>query len=146
MLDIARQKLSGVPLHCGDMRSFRLATRFDAVTCLYSSIGYLASIAALDATIVNMASHLADVGLLIVEPWHHHNVWPMNHSYREVVLTDTGAVERLLNVSVIDDVSVLHMEYTVTNRAGTTAFTGQRADNEHRSDGHDQEESTRQLR
>jgi SAM-dependent methyltransferase len=41
MLRIARERCPGVPFHRGDMRSFDLGSRFDAVTCLFSSIGYL---------------------------------------------------------------------------------------------------------
>ena len=41
MLGIARHRLPGVPLHLADMRDFDLPERFDAVTCLFSSIGYL---------------------------------------------------------------------------------------------------------
>jgi len=41
MLDIARRRLPGVELVNGDMRSFDLGRKFDAVVCLFSSIGYL---------------------------------------------------------------------------------------------------------
>ena len=40
MLEQAAAALPGVELVEGDMRSFRLARRFDAVVSLFSSIGY----------------------------------------------------------------------------------------------------------
>jgi SAM-dependent methyltransferase len=69
MLRIARERLPGVPLHEGDMRNFDLGSRFDAITCLFSGIGYMPDVAALDAAVANMARHLSDDGVLIIEPW-----------------------------------------------------------------------------
>ncbi len=44
LLEVARRRLPGVPLHLADMRSFDLGRSFDVVTCLFSSIGYVRSI------------------------------------------------------------------------------------------------------
>src|SRR5688500_292893 len=43
MLEVARRKLPGVPLHEGDMRTFGLERRFDVITSLFSAIGYVRS-------------------------------------------------------------------------------------------------------
>src|SRR6266498_1159394 len=43
MLEQARTRLPGIQLVEADMRSFRLDRHFDAVTCLFSSIGYMTS-------------------------------------------------------------------------------------------------------
>jgi len=40
MLRVARARLPDVPLHHADMRTLDLGRTFDAVTCLFSSIGY----------------------------------------------------------------------------------------------------------
>ena len=69
LLAVARERLPDVPLHEGDMRDFDLGRRFDAVTCLFSSIGYLMTVEALDAAIGAMARHLEPGGVLVVEPW-----------------------------------------------------------------------------
>lgn len=68
MLAVARRKLPGVRLERADMTTFRLERRFDLVTCLFSSVGYLDSEAALRQAIRRMAGHLEPGGLLIVEP------------------------------------------------------------------------------
>ncbi|MFW6175572.1 MAG: class I SAM-dependent DNA methyltransferase [Acidobacteriota bacterium] len=68
MLAVARRKLPGVPLHRADMTAFALDRRFDVVTCLFSSVGYLAEEAELQAAIRSMAEHLEPGGLLVVEP------------------------------------------------------------------------------
>src|SRR4051812_24592288 len=41
MLAIARERLPNVSLHEGDMTDFDLGKRFEAVVCMFSSIGYV---------------------------------------------------------------------------------------------------------
>jgi ubiquinone/menaquinone biosynthesis C-methylase UbiE len=69
MLEIARRRLPDVPLHQADMRDLRLGKRYDAVTCLFSAIGAMKTVADLEAAIARMAKHVSEGGLLIVEPW-----------------------------------------------------------------------------
>jgi SAM-dependent methyltransferase len=69
LLAVARERLPDAPLHQGDMRDFDLGRRFDAVTCLFSSIGYLMTVEALEAAIAAMARHVEPGGVLVVEPW-----------------------------------------------------------------------------
>lgn len=69
MLVVARQKFPEVTFHQGDMRGFDLSRRFDGVMCLFSSIGYMQTLADLQAAIANMGRHLADGGVLLIEPW-----------------------------------------------------------------------------
>lgn len=69
MLARAAAKVPGVPLHRGDMRSFRLDRRFDAITCMFSSIAYLRSTGELDRTLACLAGHLVPGGVLLIEPW-----------------------------------------------------------------------------
>lgn len=69
MLTVARDRLPGVTLHESDMRELSLARTFDAITCLFSAIGYAQSAAGLDETIKAFAAHLAPGGVLVVESW-----------------------------------------------------------------------------
>jgi SAM-dependent methyltransferase len=68
-LAIARARLPGIELHQGDMTTFNLGKTFDAVTCMFSSIGYVRTLDGLDAAIGRMAAHLTPGGVLVVEPW-----------------------------------------------------------------------------
>ncbi|MEZ4650921.1 MAG: class I SAM-dependent methyltransferase [Candidatus Eisenbacteria bacterium] len=68
MLAVARHKLPGASLFLSNMTSFELGRSFDAITCLFSSIGYLRSVSMLERAIERMASHLSDDGVLLVEP------------------------------------------------------------------------------
>lgn len=69
MLRVAAGHLPGVPLHRADMRQFSLRRTFDAVVCLFSSIGYVDSLAQLNMAIACFARHLNPGGVLVVEPW-----------------------------------------------------------------------------
>ncbi|MCY3800266.1 MAG: class I SAM-dependent methyltransferase [Chloroflexi bacterium] len=68
-LQIARKRNPDCTLHLGDMLTFDLTRRFDVVTCLFSSVGYLRSVEALNQAVANMARHVKPGGLLVVEPW-----------------------------------------------------------------------------
>jgi len=69
MLKVARRRLPGVPLHRGDLLSFRLERRFDAITCLFGSIAYVKTPDRLSQAVANLAEHLVPGGVLIVEPF-----------------------------------------------------------------------------
>jgi hypothetical protein len=51
------------------MVDFNLGHRFDVVTCLFSSIGYVKTVERLNQTIANFARHTKLGGLVVVEPW-----------------------------------------------------------------------------
>ncbi|MGC5053293.1 class I SAM-dependent methyltransferase [Micromonospora sp. DT48] len=69
MLNVARRRLPEVTLHAGDMRALRLGATFDAVTCLFTAINFLGTVAEMRAAVTAMARHLAPGGVLVVEPW-----------------------------------------------------------------------------
>lgn len=69
MLRVARRRLPRVRLHRGDMRTFRLGTTFDVVSCLFSAIGHLQNEREVQAAFTNFARHLKPGGVTIVEPW-----------------------------------------------------------------------------
>ena len=69
MLRIARKKHPDVIFHRGNMTSFKLNTRFDIVTCLFSAIGHVKTKARMRKAVRNMAIHLQLGGLMILEPW-----------------------------------------------------------------------------
>jgi len=69
MLSLARRRHPDVAFHQGDMRTFDLGRRFDAVICLFSSIAYCRSTTELAQTVGCMAKHANPSGLVIVEPF-----------------------------------------------------------------------------
>lgn len=76
MVAVARRRLpAGVPLQTGDMRTFETGTRFDVVTCLFSSIAYMTTQRGLTAAVRRMAAHLAPGGVVVIEPWYQPEQW-----------------------------------------------------------------------
>ena len=69
MLKIARQRHPDLTFHRADMASFSLNRKFDAIICLFSSIGYVKTRQRLNKAIHNMARHLQPGGVIIIEPW-----------------------------------------------------------------------------
>ncbi len=75
LIEIARERNPDIDIHHADMTDFDLEQRFDAVTCLFSSIGYVRTEERLHAAIAAMARHLNFGGVLAVEPWFTPDRW-----------------------------------------------------------------------
>jgi SAM-dependent methyltransferase len=52
-----------------DMSEFGLPQRYDALLCLFSSIGYLCTLERVTRALVCFGAHLAPEGIALVEPW-----------------------------------------------------------------------------
>jgi SAM-dependent methyltransferase len=78
MLERARARLACVPLHEGDMRDFAVGREFDAVTCLFSAIAAMVTVADLRRAIGTMAGHLRPGVVVVVEPWDSPDEHPRN--------------------------------------------------------------------
>jgi len=75
MLDQARAHLPDVELVEADMRCLAVHRRFDAIVCLFSSIGYMRSVGELDTAISVMVRHLNPRGVLVVDGWVRPHAW-----------------------------------------------------------------------
>jgi SAM-dependent methyltransferase len=75
LLACARERLPGVEFIVGDMTIFDLGEQFDAVTCLFSAIGYMRTADRLNLAIQRLAAHIKSGGVLIVEPWFTRATW-----------------------------------------------------------------------
>lgn len=69
MIEIAKAKVPNAKFEVANMVNFRLKEKFDVVTSMFSSIGYVENIKNLKRTFSNFYAHLNDDGLAIVEPW-----------------------------------------------------------------------------
>ncbi len=70
MVEIARRRLGpGVEVSVTDMRLLDLGTTFDAVTCLFSAIGYMPTAADLTIAVVAAARHVSPGGVLVIDGW-----------------------------------------------------------------------------
>lgn len=114
MLAIARRRLRNVPLHHGDMRALDLGRRFDAVTCLFSSIGYVIDEGSLRETIGRLAAHVARPGVLILDGWVRPDEWRIEGQPRPDIAAHGDTTVVRLTVSRRDgDITDLEMHHLV---------------------------------
>ncbi len=98
MLSVAKKKHPKIRFHQGDMVNFDLARQFDAIVCLFSSIGYAKTKSRLQKAIKTMARHLLPGGVLVVEPWFSPEQWrPGRASMTQVDKPDLKIVRMSLS-------------------------------------------------
>jgi len=122
LLAVARERLPDVPLHQGDMRDFDLGRRFDAVTCLFSSIGYLMTLEALEAALAAMTRHLEPGGVLVVEPWLSPEAVRIPHVGAVFVDEPELKIARVNTIEVDGRRSSFDFHYVVGTPAGVEHF------------------------
>ena len=122
MLAVARRRLPDVPLNQYDMRHFALGRRFDAVTCLFSSIGYMRSVAELRRAIATMARHVLPGGLVVVEPWLSPDQFIDGHVHVDVAEGEGLKIARVGVSRRTGDVSVLEMHHMIGSASGVERF------------------------
>lgn len=83
MLDRAIHKFPDVTFHLGDMVDFVLERRFDALVCLYGSIGCARTLDNLNKAVLNFAAHLKSGGILCLTPW------STQEEFRPKIVVDT---------------------------------------------------------
>ena len=110
-------------MHQGDMRSFALGRRFDAITCLFSSIGHAYGTAELDATLACFAGHLNPGGIVVVEPWWFPENFADGYVTGDVVRVDGQVIGRVSHSSRDGSVSRVSAHFTVADHAGLRHFT-----------------------
>ena len=69
MVETAKTKVADADFEIADMIDFSLDEKFDVITCLFSSIGYIQTFKNLVKTLKNLFNHLNNEGLTLVEPW-----------------------------------------------------------------------------
>ena len=69
MLALAREKFPSIRFHLGNLIDFKLETDYDAMICLYGSIGFVKTMDNLRASMKRIAAHLRLNGLALITPW-----------------------------------------------------------------------------
>jgi dTDP-3-amino-3,4,6-trideoxy-alpha-D-glucopyranose N,N-dimethyltransferase len=119
MLAEAKKRLPTTPLLEADMRTLRLPTTFDAVICLFSSVGYMRDGEELDLAISAMARHLHDGGVLIVDGWVRPDQWrEVDSAHVDVAEGDAVKVVRMSRSHRRGMVTVLEMHHLIATEDG----------------------------
>lgn len=123
MLAVARENFPGIPLHHADMLDFDLDQQFDAITCLFSSIGYVKTIPCLDQAVANMGRHLKPGGVLLVEPWFSPKSWTTGKAHALLVDQPDLKIARMSISERKDRLSFFTFHYLVAAPDGIEHFT-----------------------
>jgi SAM-dependent methyltransferase len=118
MLAAARERLPDVPLHEADMTDFDLGRRFDAVACLFSSIGYTKTEERMRAAMAAMARHLEPGGVLVVDPWFGPDAWIDGHVAALFVDEPELKIARMNIAEREGALSTMDMHHLVATPAG----------------------------
>ncbi len=102
-----------------DMKAFRLPFRYDAVLCLFSSIGYLRTLDGVRQALVCFREHLAPGGVVLVEPWFVPGVLDPSRVMRNDGQAGDVHVARVSRVEIDGRVSRVLFDYEVSDRHGT---------------------------
>jgi SAM-dependent methyltransferase len=118
MLAVARKQHPGIRFHQGDMVDFDLGRQFDAIVCLFSSIGYVKTKSRLRRALKNMASHLVPGGVLLVEPWFTPEQWHPGRAFMTQVSEPDLKIVRMSYSRQRGRISLLDFEYLVGTPQG----------------------------
>jgi ubiquinone/menaquinone biosynthesis C-methylase UbiE len=119
LLEIAGDRIPGIPLHLGDMTDFALGKQFDIVTCLFSSIGYVKTLDKLKDAVCSMTAHLKPQGVLAIEPWFTPENWHPNTVHGMYVDEPDLKIARINTSFVKGKVSVFDLHHLVGTPEGT---------------------------
>ena len=117
-VEIARRKNPSGVFECADMVDFNMEDQYDAVLCLFSSIGYVRDKTNLARAIASMLKHVAPDGLLIVEPWFEPGSMQDGRSMCVTAEGDGKTISRMSHTSLVDRISRLQFEYVIGDANG----------------------------
>lgn len=124
MLAVARRNLPTMALHRGDMRTFALGHRFDAVVCMFATIAHQRSTADLTATLRRFGRHLWPGGLVVVDPWWFPETFLPGYVAAEIVTPDGRTIARVSHARRVGHESRTEVHYVVADPAhGVRHFT-----------------------
>ena len=116
MLEVAMKNVDGVVFKQADMTTLSLGREFDVITCLFSSIGYVKTLANLRRTIRNFSKHLKNGGVVLIEPWFSKSTFYPGSPHMTTYDGKDIKIARL-NVSELrGSLSVMDMHYLIAER------------------------------
>jgi len=104
------------------MRTFRLGREYSAVTCLFSSIGFMETSSKLQAAVRNMARHVKVGGVLLVEPWFTSGQLIDGRVSLAAVDEDKLKIVRMNTTKVEGTISQFDFHYLIGTPQGTEHF------------------------
>jgi SAM-dependent methyltransferase len=110
---IASQKHPAGRFVVADMSDFHLRDRYDALLCLFSSIGYLCTLDRVTRALACFLEHLAPGGVALVEPWFPPGVLEANREFTHSGEAQGVRVSRRARTDIEGTLSRLLFEYEI---------------------------------
>jgi SAM-dependent methyltransferase len=117
-VEIARTRCPEGRFFRGDMASFDLGKSYDAVLCLFSSIGYVRTPERLSQAVRSIRRHLAPGGIALVEPWFTPEAFKGGAVYLQTVDREEVKLCRVSRSEVRGRISWLEFQYLVAEPGG----------------------------
>lgn len=118
MVALARARCPELEIDPGDMLDFALPERFEAVVCLFGAIAYVRTPERLQQAIETMASHLAQPGVLVVEPFHSKQTWNLRTLHGVFVDKPDLKLARMSQSRQVGNLAILDFHYLVSTLRG----------------------------
>jgi SAM-dependent methyltransferase len=118
-VNIARRKLPTGRFFQADMTDFHLSQQYDALLCLFSSIGYLRTLERVASALACFRAHLARRGVIIIEPWLPPGVLDPGRVAHHTGEAEGLRVNRVTRIEVEGRLSRLCFDYEITDGNGT---------------------------
>jgi SAM-dependent methyltransferase len=117
-IEIARRKVPAGTFSIADMRSFQLEKKYDVIQCLFSSIGYLTRGDEVVQALECFAQHLAEGGIILVDPWFTPDFWRVG--YPDMLPVDTPDLKicRMNVTGRRGNLSVIPFHYLIATADG----------------------------
>jgi len=116
ILNVAKKKIKNVTFKKADMINMNLNKKFDVITCLFSSIGYVKTYPNLQKTLKNFAKHLKTGGVVIIEPWFTKSAYKAGSPHMTTYENKDIKIARLAVSKVKGNVSEMDMHYLIAER------------------------------
>jgi len=112
-LQLARTKHPPGRFHAVDMASFELNRAYDVILCMFSSTGYLTSLARVEEALRCFKRHLAPGGIVLVEPWMPPDKMTSGVQSRRVAQSAALRVERRCTTQIEERLCILQFDYVI---------------------------------
>jgi SAM-dependent methyltransferase len=117
-VEIARRKVPSGTFSIADMRSFDIGKKYDVVQCLFSSIGYVTQGDDVVRAFECFARHLAEGGVILVEPWITPERWRVGSPDMQVVDRPDLKICRTVVTSRQGNLSLVPFHYLIATPDG----------------------------
>jgi ubiquinone/menaquinone biosynthesis C-methylase UbiE len=119
LIRIAARKHPSGRFVVADMSAFQLSHRYDAILCLFSSLGYLLTLDRVRQALECFRRHLAPEGVVVVEPWFTPGVLEHGRVMQHTVESNGVRISRVSRMEIDGVASHLHFEYEIRDASGT---------------------------